>query len=1213
MYSSCIKESADVPSANIDQTMFAPDSVAQTFRKAACGFVDDSLFVETKGALSSSISENGIRLSYIIAIYNSQGKLETSVVDPVSGVPGGMSGFTYPHVFVWNSSKSQFEDNLGFSSSIRFWGYEDDTYTVLVLGNLKGSRSELESFAGSFFSSSKNLSTVLAQSIDMQNSNMFSISSLTSFKRLPSSAVQSGYVFGTSGSFSTYKFFKKYRVRFLKDSASNYVGDSINLDDVYVNQCARYVYPFNTTSASSAVISDSSKSFSDILTDDEKELGFNTSVTLSGKSYLATDYVDIWVPRNIQGKSYSSINSLAKRQRSYLTSNGYSQLANRASSIVGKVNSGDGLYSSYSFEYYLHEDTSFSNFNVNETNDTQLIDILLTKEYLTTSGDSSKRTIKYHWSNGNENSPGSFKTDVISTSGVRCSDVLVIDKFFCDDPSTQLTFKLDAKPSSGSRINGTAKSLSSVQSSSLGGPNSRIGFALPSGSSNVKLINNNKKASLVVNYSGFLTSMDPNEVWYLTVSDGVADPVEIPLAAPWKAPVTNTSFADRYTAQTFNVSWDTEGIPMLYEDIVDDIEDVEIWNARLNVSSGTACTSANLSLLGYDSFYLRLYSKDMVFCNEYTVDIIEPILRLDTPSNKYSINTVSGTSLTSTYTVKYYVDQAWENFQFSYYRNNGSSLGSKFSKSDFDPSLYDSLLGLYYSTPGRYFSGTPKILTFTMQNASNLKCQFYMSSWGTSTSSNFLTIYTTYNTSSSPVGRFYVYPKYGGGSRCNVDIELLNPFDSSSTNGMSLDNIKYAKSPSPSDYLIMRNDSSNKTIKVKVSDASNVSMTCTGFIKNPSVSTKSVSTSGPYKLITPSFSDGDYRTFGQGRIIPRVYYHIPFVWDDGDDYDATSGSWSSFTLSNIYSSTIYYPLNINLYQTIVNHFYGAFEKVPNKSGFTIIDDLWFSINGVDKTIIYPLSLMFSNMPSIKHFGLAPVLLVPNNLPASERKNYVNYHAGGNLGSTELVAINSWNLTDTSNDERYLSNRIMRLRGYGGSSQAYYSIGFDTSTNSVVQSVSVAKKKINRLGADRWAAEGMSCAYLGKRSETTMTAGQIYYVGGPCNNYFLYDAAYTSSGFNTDLKTCFTPVFTPSNRSVYYTSSTSTTEPCMSTGKANVYVINGLFNACSYVGYYDSQSYIRFKANEWFFVNDTQPVGQTYTLRWSKCYNFYTNFSKYTIF
>ena len=1203
MYSSCVKESADVPSANIDQTMFAPDSIAQTFRKAACGFVDDSLFVDTKGALSGYINEDGSRLSYIIAVYNSQGKLETSVVDPVSGVPGGLSGFTYPHVFVWNSSKSKFEDELGEASSIKFWGYEDDTYTVLVLGNLGGSRAELESFASTFFSSSKNLSTVLAQSLDMQNQSMFSISNLQNFQRLPSSAVQSGYVFTGSGNVKTSKFYKKYRVRFYKDVNSNYVGDSINLDDVFVNQSARYVYPFNTTTATSTVISGSSLStYADSFTPNEKELGFGTqAVNINGKPRNVTNFVDIWVPRNIQGKNYTSINSLDKRQRSYLEANGYSQLANRASSIKGTVGSDDGLYSKYSFEFYLYEtENTYSNFNVNENVNSQEINIPLTKEYLTPSGDSSKRTIKYHWSNGNENSPGSFKTDVISTSGVRCSDVLVIDKFFCDDPSTQLTFKLDAKPSSGSRINGNAKSFSSIQSSSLGGPNSRIGFALPSGSSNVKLINNNKKASLVVNYSGFLTSMDPNEVWYLTISDGVADPVEIPLVAPWKAPVTNTSFADRYTAQTFNVSWDTEGIPMLYEDIVDDIEDVEIWNARLNVSSGTACTSANLSLLGYDSFYLRLYSKDMVFCNEYTIDIIEPILRLDTPTNKYSISTVSGTSLTSTYTVNYFVDQAWENFQFSYYRNNGSSLGSKFSKSDFDSSLYDSLLGLNYSTPGRYFSGTPKILTFTMQSASDLKCKFYMSSWGTSTSSNFLTIYNSYNTSSSPVGRFYVYPKYGGISRCNVDIVLKDPFAAKSTTGFTVNNLRFAKH-NGDDYMVINSTSSTSTLSLAVNDVSHVNLSFTGFSHNPTVSVGSYSISGDKKVITPVFSGGEsnyiHLMYGQGRIVPSIMYFSPSSPSSTADYSLSNGTWKSMSFPSIETSTSYYPVYMYLYKVVVNHFYAAFEKSP-KSGYVETSVIMINLGIVDLPFAVISGLQFPVTPSIKHFGLAPVLFVPNDLSSAARNLYVNAHKNGQIGSTELVKVDSWNYTDTSQDERYLSNRIMRLRGE-------YKIGVDAN-NTLVKSVSVASKKVTRGSTDYWAGEGISCTYLGKMIGTTMTPNNLYDVGGPCDDYFLYDAAYSSTEFNNTLKATVYFAKATTNRNV---TGLGTSVPCISDGSYR-YVVNGLYNACNYAtGFAGSQTYMRFRANDWFFTDSESTASKK---NWDKLYNWYAPFSNYTI-
>lgn len=1194
MLSSCIKESADVPSGNIDPAIFAPDSVAQTFRKAACGFVDDSLFVETKGALSGDIVENGSRLSYIIAVYNSQGELETSVVDPVSGVPGGMSGFTYPHVFVWNSSKSQFEDNFGFSSSIQFWGYEDDTYTVLVLGNLKGSRSELESFAGSFFSSSKNLSTVLAQSLDMQNSNMFSISSLTSFKRLPSSAVQSGFVFGTSGSFKTDKFFKKYRVRFLKDPASNYVGDSINLGDIYVNQCARYVYPFNTTSASSAVISDSSKSFSDRLTDNEKSLGFNTSVTQEGKSYLATDYIDIWVPRNIQGKSYSSINSLAKRQRSYLTSNGYSQLANLASSIVGKVNSGNGLYSSYSFEYYLYEGTSFSNFNVNENNNTQLINILLTKDYLTPSDDSSKRGIKYHWSNGNENSPGTFKTDVISTTGVRCSDVLVIDQFFCDDPGTQLTFQLDAKPSSGSRINGTVKTFNSLKSSSLAGPNSRIGYALPSGTSNVKLIANNKKASVVVNYSGFLTSLDPDEVWYLTVSDGVADPVEIPLTAPWRAPNLITSLDDKYVAQKVNVSWDCDGIPFLYT--IDDGIDVEVNNAKLDVVGNTVCSSANLSFLDGGDYYLYLYSKDKVFCNEYDNTIKKPVLRLETPTNKYSCSTVSGVSTSVTYDLWYYPDKAWENFSFSYYRVNGSSLGSKFSKSDFDATLYDQKLALSYSTGGQYF--TNSILTFNMQDASALKCQFCMSSYGSSTSSNFVTMAQ----SQTYPGYVKVYPKYSSLTGCRLNLNVYNPFANLGSSDMKVNNLRYAQVGRSNDFVI-DSSSSTSVVTLTVNSVNSVYLQVTGLTTNPSVSCGSYTSSGFQKRITPVFSTSSttaYNIKGAGRFNPRVRYWVPSS-SSGSDYNSSSGQYKYMYLSDISTSTSYAPVKFYLYKTIVTHFYSAYEKDRKAGTFAPYWEMIgpCSVNGVDGCYIpvFWANIEFSQEPSIKHYGLAPVLLVPRGLSSTERSNYLNAHKNGNLGKTSYVLMDTWNYMDTSQDEKYLSNRIMRLRGN-------YKIGIDDSNN-VVYSASVAYPKVTRGSTEYWAAEGVSCAYLSKMTKTTMTSGQYYLVGGPWKYYMLYDTIYSDTEFDNSMKLVIKPLYNFTDTNV------------SGLGKIPVYndntyvkVINGLYRACNYVGFAEANSYLQIKANQWFFGNDSQPTSVSHLYEY--IYNVYLPFTNYNI-
>lgn len=888
MYSSCIKESADVPSANIDQTMFAPDSVAQTFRKAACGFVDDSLFVDTKGALSGSINEDGSRLSYIIAIYNSQGKLETSVVDPVSGVPGGLSGFTYPHVFVWNSSKSKFEDKLGESSSIKFWGYEDDTYTVLVLGNLRGSRAELESFASTFFSSNKNLSTVLAQSLDMQDQNMFSISNLESFQRLPSSAVKSGYEFTGSSVVQTSKFYKKYRIRFYKDINSNYVGDSIDLDDVFVNQSARYVYPFNTTTATSAVITgDNLNTYADRFEDGE--LGFNSSpVTINNKLRLATDYVDIWVPRNIQGKNYTSINSADKRQRSYLESNGYSQLASRASSIKGTVNSTDGLYDKYSFEFYLYEnDGTYSNFNVNESTDIQWIDFPLTKEYLTTSGDSSKRTIKYHWSNGNENSPGSFKTDVISTSGVRCSDVLVIDKFFCDDPSTQLTFKLDAKPSSGSRINGTAKSFSSVQSSSLGGPNSRIGFALPSGSSNVKLINNNKKASLVVNYSGFLTSMDPNEVWYLTVSDGVADPVEIPLAAPWKLPVLSANLDDLYVAQKPLLSLNFEGLFRLRNGNSDVMS---ISAASISSSSGSnACTSAYLKLQDSGTFTLRVYSSDMVFYKDYPFTIKDPYMYFSGSSSSVSYTPAykNTTSHLVVYSFTHYMDDAYNTLRpwFGDASGNQLTFDSELESIYLIPTYNWTLSGNFSS----YFNGVKQSDNSLKVNLKTLK---------------YNSIYVWNSSSTCSVS---CYPSYMSSkiSSTNYNTRLtfnvINPLSELSTNDIIIDNYYYISGIAPSVYK------GSPNVVVRVKNTSSVSIRSRTNVASYITWTKSSVSNGVQ--LTPSLT-----STSTNHGISYLSFNINYT----SSYGSASSRITSDEIKNGSSSSYYngYPVKVYLYGAV---------------------------------------------------------------------------------------------------------------------------------------------------------------------------------------------------------------------------------------------------------------------------------------------------------
>ena len=122
----------------------------------------------------------------------------------------------------------------------------------------------------------------------------------------------------------------------------------------------------------------------------------------------------------------------------------------------------------------------------------------------------------------------------------------------------------------------------------------------------------------------------------------------------------------------------------------------------------------------------------------------------------------------------------------------------------------------------------------------------------------------------------------------------------------------------------------------------------------------------------------------------------------------------------------------------------------------------------------------------------------------------------------------------------------------------------------------------------------------------MQAGKTYYVGGPHDNYFLYDRNYSSTEFNQDLMNAFIPVNTVSDKSVTGLG----TVPCMS-GGSYVYVINGLFNACAYVGYAESSSYIKFKANEWFFINDTQAVTQTDKIQWTKAYNFYCGFDNWT--
>ena len=112
-----------------------------------------SLYIEpeTKSVLNNSSNGIGLRLftsgshagdyekvSWIAAIYNSNGELESRVVDPIKGID-----FSYPYVHVHG------QDNAEDIPYI--YGYLDESYTVFILMNIPGERSDLERIANRMF------------------------------------------------------------------------------------------------------------------------------------------------------------------------------------------------------------------------------------------------------------------------------------------------------------------------------------------------------------------------------------------------------------------------------------------------------------------------------------------------------------------------------------------------------------------------------------------------------------------------------------------------------------------------------------------------------------------------------------------------------------------------------------------------------------------------------------------------------------------------------------------------------------------------------------------------------------------------------------------------------------------------------------------------------------------------------------------------------